>query len=861
MLRQYFSIKNNHKDHILFFRLGDFYEMFFDDALLCSKELELTLTFKECGRDGRPPMCGVPTHSYEGYVAKLVGKGYKVAICEQIGAATDAKGVIKREVVRVITPGTIVENNILREDENNYICCINYEDSQVGLCFAESSTGELFVTDLDGNDKEYKIVNELVRFLPKEVLATAQIKKLGFVMSFLKERLMCAADVIDTAKLGVDTARARITKHFNQPDLEKLGIKEFSNGVCALGALLDYLYENQKNGLQRLTDINFYNQEQFISLDIQAQRNLDILENAVTKGKKGSLLGVLDKTGTAMGRRLLRKYLARPLVNVSVINQRLGAVEELIQNNTVLADLLEALSCVFDIERILTKVVFGNTNPRELRSLEFTLRQLPKIKSLIKDMKSPGLKGIFNRLDTLEDIRVIIDEVVAEEPPASLKDVGIIKQGHNAAIDELRDLIKNSRAYLAKIEAEERQKTGIKTLKIGYNKVFGYYIELSRASASRVPDYYVRKQTLANCERYITATLKDLEEKILTANEKLYKLEKQVFDQLLKMIADHTARIGRAAALLAELDVLASFATASVVNRYVKPIVNHSDAIEICDGRHPVVEGLLSSEGFVANDCSLDNDRKQVAIITGPNMAGKSTYMKQNALIVLMAQVGCFVPASFAQIGVVDGIYTRIGASDDIMSGQSTFMIEMSEVAYILNNATKKSLIVLDEVGRGTSTYDGMSIARAILEYILDRDVCGAKTLFATHYHEITNMEKSFVGVQNYNIAVKKRDHGIVFLKRIVKGAASKSYGIEVSKLSNLPESVIARAFEILKEFEAVNKNPADADMAPTEIKKHDPGIEEFLDKLDVTILSPIEAMHTLIGLKNIYDKTKEAYC
>jgi DNA mismatch repair protein MutS len=865
MMQQYFSIKKNHKDHILFFRVGDFYEMFFDDAVLCSKELDIILTGKERGRREKVPMCGVPIVSYEGYVAKLVSKGYKVAICEQVESVVDSKGLVKRDVVRVITPGTIIEDSILKEDENNYICCVNYSglDSPVGICFADSSTGELFVTDIDGkNDEniEYKIVNELARFLPKEILTTSKIKELGFVMSFLKGRLMCAADVLDASKFDENVARSRVVDHFKQPVLEKLGIKEISCGVVALGALLDYFYEYQKSGLQRFTSINFYNEAQFINLGSQSQRNLDILENSQTKGKKGSLLGVLDRTKTAMGKRMMKKYLTRPLVNIVIIDQRLSAVEELSKNNTTLSDLTDLFASVFDIERILTKIVFGNANPRELRSLEFTLRRLPDIKDLLRNMSSSGLASIYSKLDVLADVRTLIDEIVSEEPPVNFKDGEIIKRGHNEAIDELRNLLKNSKGYLAKIEHEERQRTGIKNLKVGYNRVFGYFIELSRQSSDLVPDYYVRKQTLSNCERYITNSLKELEEKILTANERLHDLEMQVFSQLIKRVADQTARIGQTAALLAELDVLCSFATVSVSNRYVKPTVSHEGGIEIKDGRHPIVEELKErdcAEGFVANDCVLDNDQNQVAIITGPNMAGKSTYMKQNALIVLMAQIGCFVPASFAKIGIVDGIYTRIGASDDIMSGQSTFMVEMSEVAYILSNATRNSLIILDEVGRGTSTYDGMSIARAILEYILDKEVCGAKTLFATHYHEITDIEGSFAGVKNYNIAVKKRENDIVFLKRIVKGATNKSYGIEVSKLSKLPARVVDRASQILSDLEQKHKSAGVVASDSKSSPELEPSVSEFLEKLDVNVLSPIEAMNALIELKNKYEKTK----
>ena len=857
MMQQYFAFKNKHKNHILFFRVGDFYEMFFDDAILCSKELELTLTGKDCGQKERAPMCGVPAHAYEGYVAKLVSKGFKVAICDQVEDPAKASGLVRREVIRVVTPGTIIETDILKEDKNNYICCLFFDEifKRAELCFADTSTGELFITDLWGENLEYKIVNELSRFEPKEFLINVEVKDLGYVMTFLQERLMCTADVLGAGKFDEQKAKKIISEHFEEQNLENLGIKSITEGARALGALLSYLYENQKNGLKRLSDINFYQESQFMNLDSNSQRNLDLLENSQTKAKRGSLLGVLDKTRTAMGKRLLRKCLARPLVNLAVINKRLNGVEELVNDSERLFCLSEHLSCVFDIERVLTKIVFGSVTPRELRSFEFALRGFPFIKADLKGAESAALKGIFEKFDVLKDVQTLIDIVLSEEVPANVKDLGVIKDGHNSEVDSLRDVLKNSKKYIAKIEQSERERTGIKTLKIGYNRVFGYFIEVSHLNSKLVPEDYIRKQTLANCERYITKELKELEDKITTAHDKLLVLEAEIFANLVKAVAKQTDRIQKAADLIANLDLLCSFASVSIANRYVKPVVDRLGKIEIKDGRHPVVEAALANSGFVANDCFLDCDKNQVAIITGPNMAGKSTYMKQIALIVLMAQVGCFVPASYAHIGLVDGIYTRIGASDDIMSGQSTFMVEMSEVAYILNNATSQSLIILDEVGRGTSTYDGMSIARAILEYILDKDICGAKTLFATHYHEITDIEADFDSVSNYNIAVKKRENDIVFLKRIVKGAANKSYGIEVSRLSKLPKKVIDRAFEILHELEvkhkAVHKDIVGAELTEEE-EKIAPNIVEFVQKLDVNVLTPIEAMNELIKLKNL---------
>ncbi|MEG2371712.1 MAG: DNA mismatch repair protein MutS [Hydrogenoanaerobacterium sp.] len=865
MLKQYTDIKNQHKDHILFFRLGDFYEMFFDDALLASKELELTLTGRDCGLEERAPMCGVPYHSAEGYIARLIKKGYKVAICEQMEDPALAKGLVTREVVRVITPGTIVETSMLDEGTNNFIAGVFCDTVGFGVCFTDISTGEIKATQYLGRDAEQHLINELGRFSPKEIIFSQSFLDYKKASDFIKNKLNCSANMADDNETIRQNADEIIKSHFNVESLEALQLNDKPHCTCSVSILLSYLAETQKVGLERLLSIDYYNDKQYMNLSVTSRKNLELTETMRTGEKKGSLLWVLDKTKTAMGKRLLRTYLEQPLINPTVIEKRLNAVDELYKNSIERSEITSLLSGIFDIERLMTKVVFGNCTPRDLKALEFTALKLPKLKASVQSFTSAYISSVFNDLDTLDDICYEIHRTIKEEPPVTVKDGGVIEADRSDELDGLRDIIYNTKEYLAKIEADERQKTGINKLKIGYNRVFGYYIEITRSNYDSIPENYIRKQTLANCERFITEELKQLEEKILTANEKIIKLEQQLFEELRLFVASQLTRAQQSASAIARLDVYASFAETASLRGYTRPSITSSDEIVIKDGRHPVVEALLAGAPFVANDSYLNGTDNQINIITGPNMAGKSTYMRQVALIVLMAQIGSFVPASNAKIGIVDGIFTRVGASDDLTSGQSTFMVEMNEVAQILRDSSSKSLLILDEIGRGTSTFDGMSIARAVIEHIAEKKKCGAKTLFATHYHELTELEESLFNVKNYNIAVKKRGDDITFLRRIVRGGADDSYGIEVSKLAGIPESIIKRAHEILLSLEAGNPITSEARrISELPLNKNDdygqtsllpltenPVITK-LSNIDVDTLTPIEAISMLYDLKNM---------
>lgn len=867
MMEQYTDIKNKHKDHILFFRLGDFYEMFFDDALLASKELELTLTGRDCGQEERAPMCGVPYHSAEGYIARLIKKGYKVAICEQTEDPALAKGLVTREVVRVITPGTIVETSMLDEGANNFIAGIFCDTVGFGVCFTDISTGEIKATEYKGRDAQQHLINELGRFTPSEIIFSQSFLDYKLASAFIKNKLNCSANIAEDNETIRGYAEALIKTHFNVESLEALHIDDKPHCTCAVAMLLRYLADTQKTGLERLLSIDYYNDKQYMNLDITARRNLELTETMRTGEKKGTLLWVLDKTKTAMGKRLLRAYLEQPLINPTVIEKRLNAVDELYKNSIERSETAAVLAGIFDMERLMTKVVFGNCTPRDLKALEYTAAKLPELRASVQGFTSLYLKSIYTDIDTLDDIRERINTDIKDEPPITVKDGGVINAKCNDELDSLRDIVYNTKEYLAKIEADERQKTGIAKLKIGYNRVFGYYIEVTRSNYENVPEHYIRKQTLANCERFITEELKLLEEKILGANEKIVRLEQQLFEELRLFVAQQLPRAQRTAAAIARLDVFTSFAEVASLRGYTRPTIATDDGITIKDGRHPVVEALLSGAPFVANDSSLNCADSQINIITGPNMAGKSTYMRQVALIVLMAQIGCFVPASGAKIGIVDGIFTRVGASDDLASGQSTFMVEMSEVAQILKSATSKSLLILDEIGRGTSTFDGMSIARAVIEYIANAKKLGAKTLFATHYHELTELENELTSVKNYNIAVKKRGDDITFLRRIVRGGADDSYGIEVSKLAGIPESIITRAHEILLELESANPVTSaiqhktiapggaiqDESFGQTSLTPltESPVITK-LSAIDVNTLTPIEAIGVLYELKNM---------
>ena len=860
MMQQYLSIKEKNKDSILFFRLGDFYEMFFDDAILASRELDLTLTGRDCGREERAPMCGVPFHSCETYIAKLVEKGYKVAICEQTEDPATAKGIVKREIIRVITPGTVLEDTMLDESKNNYICSVFSLDEKFYLAFCDISTGELYGTHTDVTAEGTSLKSELSRYNPSEMLVGGQVDTLSCAREFISDKLHCMVEMPDEEYFSFESAEKCLLEQFGAASLSDLSLQSSSGIVCAMGALLRYLKTTQITGLKRINKPEIYGENRFMRLDYNTKRNLELTETMRAKEKKGSLLWVLDRTKTSMGKRLLRRYIEQPLLSCGQITRRLNAVEELVKDAALRGDIAAALSGMPDVERLMTKIVYGSANGRDLRGLLSALEKLPEIHELLSSVQSGELTTIKRDIDTLEDIKELISKAICEDPPFSVREGGIINTGFDAQLDELKENMSNSAGVLARLENEQRERTGIPKLKIGYNRVFGYYLEVSNSYKNLVPDEYIRKQTLANCERYITPELKDLEGRILGAKDRAAALEYSLFTSVRDAAADELARIQATARAVAKLDVYTSLAVAAVEMRYCRPEINLNGEIIIKDGRHPVVEALLKDVRFVPNDVHLDNNDNRAAIITGPNMAGKSTYMRQTALIVLMAQMGSFVPASSAEISITDAIFTRVGASDDLASGQSTFMVEMNEVADILKNATSNSLLILDEIGRGTSTFDGMSIARAVLEYTASKKTLGAKTLFATHYHELTVMEDQLDGVKNYNIAVKKRGDDITFLRRIVPGGADDSYGIEVAKLAGLPDSVITRAKAVLKELETGKKTgrqPKKKTVEPPSQQMmfenmHDSPAEEFIRRIDLNSLTPIEALNKLYELKKI---------
>lgn len=865
MMKQYFSIKEQNKDSILFFRLGDFYEMFFDDALIASRELELTLTGRDCGQEERAPMCGVPFHSCESYIARLVAKGYKVAICEQTEDPSAAKGLVKRDIIRVITPGTVMEDSMLDESKNNYISSVFTVGDKHSVSFCDISTGELYGCDIEYSKEGTQLKSELSRYSPREILIGGEVEKIQPIVPFIKDKLSAAVEMVGDEYFDFGEAVKTVLAQFKKDDLESLSLDGRDGVVCSVGGLLRYLTETQKTGLERINHFELYGENRFMHLDYNTKRNLELTETMRSKEKKGSLLWVLDSTKTAMGKRLIRRWIEQPLLSCAAIIRRQNAVEELVGDAMLRGETVDALTGTFDVERLMTKVVYGSANARDLRALESALRKLPNIKANLENVKATELREIYNDIDNLDDVRDLIDRAIAEDPPFSIREGGIIREGFSEEIDYLKGDMSDSTGILAKLEAQQRENTGIPKLKIGYNRVFGYYIEVSNSYKNLVPDSYIRKQTLANCERYITPELKELEGKILGAKDRATALEYQFFTQVRDKVAENLERIQTTAKAVARLDVLTSFAVVAVDMRYCRPDVNLNGEIIIKDGRHPVVEKLLSDTPFVPNDVTLDGKSNRVAIITGPNMAGKSTYMRQTALMVLMAQIGSFVPASSAKIAITDAIFTRVGASDDLASGQSTFMVEMNEVAEIIKNATSQSLLILDEIGRGTSTFDGMSIARAVLEYVADKKKLGARALFATHYHELTVMEELLDGVRNYNIAVKKRGDDITFLRRIVPGGADDSYGIEVAKLAGLPESVIVRAKAILKELESGNKTEqprkkkkeviADPEPQLSLISSSDSKIEEYVRNLDVNTLTPIEALNKLYELKSMCDR------
>ena len=855
MMEQYFEIKNKYKDFLLFYRLGDFYEMFFDDAILASRELELTLTGRDCGEEERAPMCGVPYHSSETYIGRLIEKGYKVAICEQMEDPALAKGLVRRDVTRVITPGTLIESNLLKETQNNYLCAVFFDTEEIGVCFADVSTGQAFATSFGGKEMLSKLNTELSTYMPSEIILNVSIESLPDRGQFIHERVSSLISDNQSMRFDYATSYDCVRDSFESERSAWDGRKAV---ICAIGGLLNYIAEMQKTDKTNIKDLKVYTNGQFMEIDVNSRRNLELCETMRTKEKRGSLLWVLDKTKTAPGARLLRQWVEHPLLKSSLIIKRQSAVEELFENFIKRQELENLLSGVLDLERLLTKIIYGTANGKDLRAVCNTISVFPELKSLISDCKSEEIRKIFENFDTLSDIYNLIQKSIREDAPFSVRDGGIILEGYNAEVDHLRSIMTDGHSWIDEITQREREATGIKTLKINYNKVFGYYIEVTKSLISMVPDRYIRKQTLTNCERYITQELKDIEATILGAADKVCTLEYNLFQEIRQKIADESDRIRKTAALVATIDVYNSLATVAAKNNYIKPEIDDSNVIDVKDGRHPVVEQFVKDSYFVPNDVYLDTFANRLMLITGPNMAGKSTYMRQVALIVVMAQIGSYVPAGDARIGIVDKVFTRVGASDDLASGQSTFMLEMNEVAYILRNATQKSLIIYDEVGRGTSTFDGMSIARAIFEYTNGKKI-GAKTLFATHYHELTSMEDEFSGIVNYNIAAKKRGDNIIFLRKIIRGSTDDSYGIEVAKLAGLPNEVIRRAKEILATVEKTSRtlttsNSNFADEVENLITFEDiteKSVIEDIKKIDINTMTPVEAMNLLFELNN----------
>ena len=871
MMKQYMETKSQYQDCILFYRLGDFYEMFFEDALTASRELEITLTGKNCGQEEKAPMCGVPYHAVEGYLNRLVAKGYKVAICEQVEDPKTTKGIVKREVVRIVTPGTNLDTQALDETKNNYIMCIVYIADKYGVSVADISTGDYFVTEIPDSAK---LLDEIYRFSPSEIICNEAFYMSGVDMDGMKDRLGITIYSLESWYFDDEVCRKKLLEHFEVSSFAGLGLADYDCGIISAGALLQYLLETQKNSLSNLTHITPYAAGKFMMIDSSTRRNLELCETLREKQKRGSLLWVLDKTKTAMGARTLRKYVEQPLIDKTEIIRRLDAVQELKEQAISREEIREYLSPVYDLERLITKIAYGSANPRDLTAFRSSLEMLPALLYILQEMKAELLKDLAVDLDPLEDLCILVKKAIREDPPIAMKEGNIINDGYNEEVDKLRRAKSDGKDWLAKLENDEREKTGIKNLKIKYNKVFGYYLEVTNSYKEMVPEYYTRKQTLANAERYITPELKELEDMILGAEDKLYALEYELYSEVRDLIASQIERIQKTAKAVAALDAFASLALVAERNNYVRPKINEKGVIDIKEGRHPVVERMIPNEMFISNDTYLDDKKHRISIITGPNMAGKSTYMRQTALIALMAQIGSFVPAKSANIGLSDRIFTRVGASDDLASGQSTFMVEMTEVANILRNATSKSLLILDEIGRGTSTFDGLSIAWAVIEYISDSRLLGAKTLFATHYHELTELEGKIDNVNNYCIAVKEKGDDIVFLRKIVKGGADKSYGIQVAKLAGVPELVIGRAKEIVEELSdeditarvseiaskerVVKKKPKvkkydDVDIALMSLfdtVKDDDVLEE-LKNLDVGNMTPIDALNTIYRLQN----------
>lgn len=849
MMQHYLKTKEEHSDCILFYRLGDFYEMFFEDAQTVSKELELTLTGKQCGMEERAPMCGVPYHAADTYINRLVAKGYKVAICEQMEDPKLAKGIVERQVIRIVTPGTNTDVQSLDETKNNYLMCIYYGDDVFGVSTADVSTGDFFVTEIESIQK---LVDEINKFAPAEIICNEAMFMSALDIEDLRNRMHIAVTALDSWYFTDDSAKNTLLNHFHVKQLDGLGLSDYLSGTLAAGALLKYLYETQMNGLENMTGIHPYSTGAFMVLDSSTRRNLELVETMREKNKKGSLLWVLDQTKTAMGARLLRSYVEQPLINRADIEARYDAIEELNSQLMSREEMSEYLNPVYDLERLITRISYQTANPRDLIAFGNSLKMLPAIRMVLHEFHSQALMQLFDAMDPLEDICQWIDAALIDDPPVTVHDGGIIKDGYLEEIDRLRAAKTDGKSWLAQIESSEREKTGIKNLRIKYNKVFGYYLEVTNSYKDLVPDYYTRKQTLTNAERYITPELKELEETILGAEDKLVQLEYELFRQLREKITGEVARIQKTAKAVAGLDVLLSLAKVADRNHYCRPKLNETGQIDIRDGRHPVVEKMINNDMFIPNDIYLDNDKHRISIITGPNMAGKSTYMRQTALIVLMAQIGSFVPATQAKIGLVDRIFTRVGASDDLASGQSTFMVEMNEVANILRNATSDSLLILDEIGRGTSTFDGLSIAWAVVEHISNPRLLGAKTLFATHYHELTELEGKLDNVNNYCVAVKEKGDDIVFLRKIVKGGADRSYGIQVARLAGVPDSVIHRATEICQELIDNNITCGVESLAPDKRTHRKVKQLDDVDKNQISLFDTVDDDEILTELKEL---------
>ena len=858
MMQRYLETKEEYKDCILFYRLGDFYEMFFEDAITASRELELTLTGKDCGQEERAPMCGIPHHAAEIYVSRLINKGYKVAICEQLEDPKTTKGIVKRGVIRVVTPGTLVESNMLEERKNNYIMSIYKTGIYFGISICDISTGEFYSAEIKDNNNFPILLDEIARYTPSELVINSMMANCLDEMNKIKERfenvyITKFNDKFFSEELNNVNLRFNVVDN-NERKIENLAEKKLA--LSSINALVQYIEDTQKTSLDHINKITIYNLSKYMALDINARRNLEITEKMRDKSKKGTLLWVLDKTSTSMGGRLLRRWLNDPLVDVDEINRRLNAVKELKDDIILRGEVIENLKKVYDIERLAGKMAYGNANARDMVTLKNSLFKLPEVKQILKNCKSDLLKELYEKLDELQDIYQLIEKSIVEDPPMTIKDGGIIKLGYDEEIDRLKTAQTEGKTWLVQLEAEEKEKTGIKNLKIGFNKVFGYFIEVTKSYLDQVPDRFIRKQTLTNAERYITEDLKNLENQILGAEEKVINLEYNAFVEIREEISKNVTRLQTTSEVISSLDVLTSFAQVAEDFNYCMPEVDSSGTIDIKNGRHPVIEKILGEGVFVENDTFLDKGDNRLSIITGPNMAGKSTYMRQVALITLMAQCGSFVPAESANIGVVDKIFTRVGASDDLSMGQSTFMVEMMEVATILKEATPNSLVILDEIGRGTSTYDGLSIAWAVAEYIADKQRCGAKTLFATHYHELTELENKIEGIKNYSIAVKEKGEDIIFLRKIVRGGTDESYGIHVARLAGVPKVVTQKANEILRSLEKKNiltGKKQDKKQVEGQFDMYNYKLAEIaheIDKVNLNELTPIDALNTLVRIK-----------